>query len=228
MDDFDVALQQVIEERKTILFEIERAVFTKRYSLSSKHYDIFSKQSISMIYAIWEGFVQRSFNLYIDELNKELDKVEIRFDDFCDEILIYHMENSFKQLKQYPRDNRKKIELFKKLREFYSENKPISRMVDTESNVGFEVLNKLLQTFSLEPFPEHWQNYTHPDPNLKESLRLFLRLRNTVAHGNDLLAEDTIDQNTYSRFKVLVQDLMYEIRLKMLKGLAEKTFLQRE
>jgi len=49
MHDFDVALQEIIEERISVLFEIERAIFTNRYSLSSKHQDIFSTQSISII-----------------------------------------------------------------------------------------------------------------------------------------------------------------------------------
>jgi hypothetical protein len=40
MDDFDRALQEIIEERISVLLEIERAIFTRRYSLSSKHQDI--------------------------------------------------------------------------------------------------------------------------------------------------------------------------------------------
>jgi hypothetical protein len=51
MHDFDIALQEIIEERVSVLFEIERAIFTKRYSLSSRHKDIFSTQSIAMIYS---------------------------------------------------------------------------------------------------------------------------------------------------------------------------------
>jgi hypothetical protein len=49
MDDFNTKLEEIIEERVSILFEIERTIFTKRYSLSLKHQDILSKQSISMI-----------------------------------------------------------------------------------------------------------------------------------------------------------------------------------
>ena len=62
MNDFDVAIQEAIEERLTVLFEIERSIFTKRYSLSLKHQEIFATQSISMFYSIWEGFVQTAFN----------------------------------------------------------------------------------------------------------------------------------------------------------------------
>jgi len=47
-----------------------------------------------------------------------------------------------------------------------------------------------------------------------------------VAHGGDLVSEDKIDQKLYARFKKLVIDLMYEIRLKMLYGLKHQTFLK--
>lgn len=223
MDDFDVAIQEAIEERLTVLFEIERAIFTKRYSLSLKHQEIFATQSISMIYAIWEGFVQTSFNLYIDELNK----IDIEFYTFCDGIVIHHMENSFRQFREYPNKDKQKIKFFKDIKAFHNENsKTISRVVNTQSNVSFSVLNKLLKTFSLEPFHEHWKDYKHPNPNLKESMDFFLKLRNTVAHGGDLVSEEKVNQSVYNRFRNLVRDLMYEIRLKMLDGLERQTFLQ--
>lgn len=223
MHDFDVALQEIIEERVSVLFEIERAIFTKRYSLSSKHQDIFSIQSISMIYSLWESFIQKSFNLYIDELNK----VGINLHDFCDDIVIQHMENSFKQFKEYPEKDNRKVSFFASLKEFHSSDScSLSRVVNTESNISFKVLNKLLKSFALEKFPEHWKDYTHPNPNLKDSLDLFLRLRNAVAHGGELAFEEKIDQKVYVRFKELVIALMYEIRLKMLYGLKHKKFLR--
>lgn len=223
MDDFDVAIQEAIEERLTVLFEIERATFTKRYSLSLKHQEIFATQSISMIYSIWEGFVQTSFNLYIDELNK----IDIELYTFCDGIVIHHMENSFRQFREYPNKDKQKIKFFKDIKAFHDEtSKPISRVVNTQSNVSFSVLNKLLKTFSLEPFHEHWKDYKHPNPNLKESMDFFLKLRNTVAHGGDLVSEEKVNQSVYNRFRNLVRDLMYEIRLKMLDGLERQTFLQ--
>ena len=223
MNDFDMAIQEAIEERLTVLFEIERAIFTKRYSLSLKHQEIFATQSISMIYAIWEGFVQTSFNLYIDELNK----IDIEFYTFSDDIVIHHMENSFRQFREYPNKDKQKIKFFKDIKAFHNESsQPISRVVNTQSNVSFSVLNKLLKTFSLEQFPEHWNDYKYPNPNLKNSMDLFLKLRNTVAHGGDLVSEEKVNQSVYNRFRNLVRDLMYEIRLKMLDGLERQTFLQ--
>ena len=223
MNEFDLNIQKVIEERVSVLFEIEKSIFTKRYSLSKKHQDIFSKQSISMIYSIWEGFVQKAFNLYIDEINR----ANIAFYNLCDKIVVHHMENAFKQFKEYPSKDSGKIRFFTSLKGFHANDIcSISRVVNTESNVGFNTLNRLLTSFSLETFPEHWRNYTHPDPSLKESMDFFLKLRNTVAHGGDLLSEDRIDQEVYIRFKQLMIDLMYNVRIKMLEGLENKTFLK--
>lgn len=220
MEDFNRDMEELIEERVSVLFEIERALFTKRYRLSSRHQEILSIQSISMIYSIWEGFVQKSFNLYIDELNKTQTDLE----KYRDEIVIYHMENSFKQFKEYPAKTNKKARFFASLREFHLDKScTISRVVDTESNVGLDVLNKLLTRFALEPFPDHWATYAHPNPNLRDSLKLFLKLRNEVAHGCDLTS--SIDQGMYDRFKKMVIDLMWEVRTKMIIGLRDSSYL---
>ncbi len=221
MMEFESKLLEIIEERETILFEIERSLFTKRYNLSRKHIEIFSVQSISMIYSIWEGFIQKAFQLYIDEINK----TEINIFSYSDEIIIHHMENSFKQLREYPNKNIKKIDYFNKLNHFYRQDKHIIyRLIDTESNVSFEVLNQLLKTFSLETFPEFWHIYSYPQPNLKETMFQFLRLRNTVAHGGDLDVEDKVTHTVFQKYKTLTINLMYEIRLKMIYGLTHITF----
>jgi hypothetical protein len=220
MNDFDSKIEMLIEERQNILFEIERTIFTKRYSLSVNHKEIFSAQSISMIYSVWEGFIQDAFTLYIDEINSEVTS----FYELSDEILIHCMENEFKQFYDYPTKNNKKVFFFNNLKDFYSLDAPqvISRVVNTESNVSFSVLNKLLRRFSLKEFPEHWESYTHPKPNLKETMNLLLKLRNEVAHKGSLAYK--IDQDTYIRYKDLVISLMYETSQKMINGLQDKTF----
>ena len=134
------------------------------------------------------------------------------------------MENSFKQFKEYPAKASKKVRFFTSLREFHLDKScTISRVVDTDSNVGLDVLNKLLIRFALEPFPDHWATYTHPNPSLRDSLKLFLKLRNEVAHGCDLTSN--IDQGMYDRFKKIVIDLMWEVRTKMIIGLRDSSYL---
>lgn len=220
--EFETKSLTLVEGRQSVITEIERAIFTNRYNLSEKHFIIFSKNSISILYSIWEGFVREIFSIFIDEINSE----GAGFFGMADNIIIFCCEREFRQLKDYPLKVRKKISYFKKLKEFYSnEIRRVPRDVDTESNVGFEVLNKLLIQFNLETYPEQWGKYKYPAPNLKENLSMFLRLRNTIAHGGELLPEESISQENYKRYKNLCVDLMYDLRIKLMKGLTSKKYL---
>lgn len=211
----------LIEERQEVIREIERAIFTSRYNLNSKHFTILSTNSISILYSIWEGYVQKLFGLYIDEINKE----ELELFSFKDNLIIFCKERNFRQLKNYPEKNRNKISFIKKLKDFYSTDiHIIPRVIDTESNIGFDVLNRLLDQFCLETYPEQWETYKYPKPNLKENLFLFLKLRNTIAHGGELLPEESIDQQMYERFKKLSLNLMYDLRNKMVDSLVNKKY----
>jgi hypothetical protein len=223
MPDFDSKIEKNINERISALSEIERALFTKRYNLSKKHLDILSVQSISMIYSIWEGFIQTSFNMYIDEINSQRINIFL----IKDEMLVYHIEKTFKQFREYPEAHNKKVGFFYKLRElFKDESMKMIAGINTQSNVSFENLNFILKSFCLEPFPEYWGDYKHPNPNLKEMLATFLRYRNGVAHGGDISSEEKVSKEVFEKYKKLVTDLMFEIQLKMTDAIEKKLYLK--
>jgi hypothetical protein len=137
------------------------------------------------------------------------------------------MENNFKQLKEYPQKDGQKAKFYLDLQNFFSqEHHSLYPQVNTENNVGFNTLNKILKSFCLESFDKHWKQYTHPNSNLEENLRAFLRYRNGVAHGGDVSSEEKITQEVYAKYKLLVSDLMYEMYNKMTNGLKNKTYLK--
>lgn len=141
MIDFENQHLSIIEQYEASALDIERIFFTGRYKLSRKHYSLLSVQSISILYSYWEGFVQNSFRLYIEYLNS----LNIEFDLFCDEIVVFHMDKTFKQFKEYPEKSKQKISFYGKLQNHFLQSRhEIFQTVDTESNVGFMVLNKLL------------------------------------------------------------------------------------
>lgn len=224
MSDFQSNLEKNITERVTALFEIERVLFTKRYNLSKKHYDLFSVQSISMIYSIWEGFIQTSFNMYIYEINNQ----NINLFDVKDELLIYHVENSFKQFNEYPDKQNKKIYFFNKLNGFFENKKlQLEQTINTQNNVSFETLNIILKTFGIEPFDKYWEKYKYPNPSLENMLASFLKYRNGVAHGGDISSEEKVTQSVFNKYKVLVTELMYEIQNRMLESITNKLYLRK-
>lgn len=223
MRTFEDIILEDIDDRLRALSEIERAIFTKRYRLNKNHFEYLSVQSITMIYSIWEGYVHNSFQVYIDHLNS----LSVDFDKLSDDIVVFHMENEFKQLKSYPLKHNKKIQFYNKLQGFYdNKSQNIYNVVNTGSNVSFEILNSILKSFSLESFPEYWSIYIHPNPNLKQAMTTFLRYRNGVAHGGDISSEEKVTQVVYSKYKNLVLDLMYEILQKMITGNSTRSYLK--
>lgn len=221
--DFENNHLSIIEQYESSAIEVERVLFTGRYKLSKKHYSLLSIQSISILYSYWEGFIQNSFQMYIDYLNS----LRLDFSMFSKEITVFHMDNTFKQFKQYPNNPSKKVAFYEQLKHhFVHEKQILFRVVDTQSNVGFNVLNNLLTQFSLEPFPEHWDKYQYPNPNLKETLNRFVKYRNGVAHGGDISSEEKISQTLYSYYRHLISDLMYEIHNKFLDGINEQKYLR--
>jgi len=223
MSNFELIIERNIEERQTVLFEMEKVLFTKRYNLSKKHIDIFSVQSVAMIYSIWEGFIQTAFNLYIDEINNKEQKPSF----IKNELFIYHIESTFKQFNEYPSKLNQKVGFISKLKDFfYLDRFKLNSGINTQSNVGFDVLNNLLKTFCLELFEEQWGQYKYPNTNLKESLSAFLKYRNGVSHGGDIRSEEKITQQVYIKFRNLVLDLMYAIQTKMVDGIEESRYLK--
>lgn len=223
MSSFEDLLEKNINERQSALFEIERAIFTKRYNLSKKHLEILSVQSISMIYSVWEGFIQTSFNLLIDEINTQ--NIEPHL--VKEELYVYHIENSFKQLKEYPEKHNRKVAFFSKLKEFFYNDKfKLNNGINTQSNVSFEILNAILKSFCLEPFSEQWNNYSYPNSSLKEMLASFLKYRNSVAHGGDISSEEKVTQDVFNRYKKLVLDLMFEIQIKMIESINNQMYIK--
>lgn len=224
MMDFENEHLSMIEQYENSSSEIERILFTERYKLSKKHYSLLAIQSISILYSYWEGYIQNSFKLYIEYINS----LHVEFRQLSDEIVTFHMENTFSEFRAYPKDKlSKRIIFFNKLAEYFSEDyHDIFRFVNTESNVGFSTLNKLLSQFSLQPFPEHWGSYTYPNTNLKETLNTFLRYRNGVAHGGDVSSEEKITQDVYAKYRMLVNDLMYATHDKFLEGIRNRTYMK--
>lgn len=119
------------------------------------------------------------------------------------------MEHRFKRFKEYPEKENKKTKLFTELYAHCQSGIPqIEHIVDTEDNVGFEVLNKLLKAFRLKQFNARWKSYNYPRPIVKDIMKTFLIYRNAVAHGGDISNEEAMTQDKYNNYRTLVRDLI--------------------
>jgi len=193
-----------IEERRELMSRIK--LLCPRYGFSLEDEALFLNYSIPIVYSIWEGFIQTSFQIYIRELNK----LNLNINNICHPILIYHIESEFPQFKQYPEKDKlkKKVNFFEKLGQFYQCNTlEINPKVNTESNVGFNVLNRILTDFNLETIPE----YPEPKYSLPNELDKFLlKIRNNVAHGENSIVVNREDLERAIKLVHKLMDLVFE------------------
>lgn len=223
MIDFTRELSSDIQERSSAIFIIERVFFTNLYSMIDAHRDVVLLHTIPMLYSIWEGFIQSSFGLYIDYLNRQ----SITHYQLSKPILLSYTEKKFRQFKEYPSDKTKRITFIDKLSSFFGETQiNIPRNVNTESNVGFDVLNNLLGAYSLESFPERYDRYNHPNPCLKDVLNDFLNERNNIAHGGNISSHNRITQETFEKYKQLVLFLMYKVEHRFIDGINNSSHMR--
>jgi hypothetical protein len=209
-----------IEERRELMSWLK--LLCARYGFLNTDEELFLYYSIPIIYSTWEGFIQTSFQIYVRELNK----LELTIDQVCDSIIIYHIESTFPQFKQYPDADKfnKKVNFFNRLSVFYKTNPlEISPKINTESNVGFKVLNKILTDFNLDKIIEY------PDPgsgySLAEELDKFLlKIRNKVAHGEP--GSIVVKREDLERAIKLVDKLMDLVFERIKTGFIEKSYLK--
>jgi hypothetical protein len=202
-----------IEERQKLLLQIKTLHF--RYGFNEKDEQVFLNYSIPIIYAIWEGFVQSVFRIYIEKINN----LNLTVDTICKPILTHHLENKFKQFREYPKDTNKKVLFFDGLDQFYTNRIiDINAVVNTESNVGFNVINRLLKTFNLTELPE----YPEPKYSLSQELKKLLKIRNSVAHGQDSIIVNREDLENSIKLVEILMDLVFE---SIVNGFESKSYL---
>lgn len=203
-----------IAERKELLLKTKTIYL--RYSFSADDEQFFLNYSIPIIYSIWEGFVQTSFQTYVREINR----MNLPIDKICKSILVYNTESRFRQFKQYPTKTNQKASFFDKLNQFFkSSSFEINPKVNTESNVGYKVLNRIMEDFNLERINE----YPKPRYSLEVELDKFLlKIRNDVAHGNNAIK---LGRDDLERAIALVEILMELVFENIKKGfLVDKTY----
>ena len=71
MADFASEHMLMIDNYCSDMINIERAIFINAFSFPATQKELLSTYSITMLYSIWEGFVAKSFHLYVDYINEQ-------------------------------------------------------------------------------------------------------------------------------------------------------------
>lgn len=214
-------IENLINEREEVLLELHRSIFTSRYGFDKKTYSVLALHSIPIIYSLWEGFVYESCSLYLSFINSK----KMNVFDLNNSLKVFYFESKHKQFESYPQKENKKVRFYDNLySDFQNAFVEFSLVVDTESNVNFKVLNRILKEMCIEEFQEHWEQYTYPSPSLKSMLNGLVKYRNAVSHGGDVSSEEKVDIIVFEKYKDLVLNLMYEMSNRIIYSIENNNF----
>lgn len=176
-----------------------------RYSFIDSDKGLWSRCVFPIIYAEWEGFFVSAFSIYFREINK----LGLVLDDLDQHYFVREAEKKFKQLKNYPEKIDKKHSFLMSMLVYFRDTSQIALCTDvnTESNLGFNVVNTVLSNLNLKTINDHIYNNEY---SLKEKLdRFLLDTRNGIAHGNheETITADDID-NAINLVKILMSTVM--------------------
>lgn len=173
--------------------------------------------SFPIIYAEWEGFFVSAFRLYLREISKE----NLMVHELSDHYLLHESECRFKQLKEYPSELKRRHKFIKNLLTFYRDDSPLTLVpnINTESNLGFNVMNNILGYFCLNTVNDHIDNNAY---SLKDDMDKFLlNTRNGIAHGD---ARITASTEEITKAISLVTRLMHIIKDILCSGVEAQVY----
>lgn len=182
----------------------------KSDKLNSREVEIIKKYSIASIYSIWEGFIVKSFEYYIEEINNLNLKIgEINLN------ILTHTIDSHVQLENGRKEFGKKCKFITQLLEYMSyDTVVIAKKVPTYSNVNSKVVNNIFECFNFGK---------RLDKKFEPELNYFLMIRNDIAHGEFSIV---VDEEKIYAICSLVINLMSEIALIILAEYQNKNYLR--
>lgn len=187
----------------------ELRVIIHKARLTTTQRETYIRYIVPAIYALWEGFVKNSLQLYAKAINKS----NVPITKLHTNLLTHAITSNDKLKLDNPRkqfDTQKEFTLF--LFEYIDQQFPINNTLPTKSNINSEIILDLLDRFNLGNISTQKQR----------QLDKLLKFRNTIAHGDNSIPvkEEHIDE-----FSQLIQDLMIDIFDKIDYAITNKTYL---
>jgi hypothetical protein len=180
-----------------------------KHALTEDEKRVLEKYSTVAIYSLWEGFVTQSFTLYIRTLNSQnLNSNNLHLN------LITHDLDMKCNLRNERIHFEAKYDLVNFICQYQNLPIDISKKIPTESNVNFEVINKILFRFNLEPLPEK---------NFKKRLNKLLKIRNNIAHGECSIP---VNRNIIAELISTVSDSMDAVANVIVDGYKNQKYLK--
>lgn len=190
---------------------------SSRYGFSASDKDTMYRCTFPIIYAEWESFFVFAMSLYLQSVNQQ----HLSIDQLNEKYYVLLCEKTYKQLKDYPEKFNKKKNFLYNLKTFMRNTESVSffTTVNTESNLGFDVMNTILDLYKIEKVKDHINNDAY---SLKSKMTMFLDKRNGLAHGDP--AETATSTDVFDAI-LLVELLMEHVKEHIIEAAESNVFL---
>ncbi len=165
------------------------------------------KMVIPMIYAHWEGYVVQSYKIIFEFINR----LELSSSEVTPKILTYANNQGYDYLKG-KHSFSQKCEFTRRFLGILNKNIRIQGKIETNSNLKFEVLERLLDLFDID---------ISGFLRFKSKLNELVNIRNSIAHGENGYNITFEDAENHIEF---ITELIDELLVEEVKFVGEKRF----
>ena len=141
------------------------------------------RSALPLLYAHWEGFVKLTMSYYLEYVSRKY----LKHNELKSTFIALSLQNKMGDLNNSSIENRTKIIDFIFNEIAKQSNIPKKNIINTKSNLKFDVLKEILFILDLDD--------SHID-NQKDLINDLVALRNHIAHGEQQL----VDYETYENF----------------------------
>lgn len=186
-DSLSTKLDDEFFWRRKELTLLKSKIPTEKSSLQSA----MLRSALPLLYAHWEGFVKLTMSYYLEYVSKKF----LKHNQLKSTFIALSLQNKLGDLNNSSIENRTKIIDFILNDSTKQSNIPKKNIINTKSNLKFEVLTEIL--FVLDLNDNHIENQ-------KDLINDLVDARNHIAHGEQKL----IDYQTYENFYTDIIALM--------------------
>lgn len=187
----------------------ELRVILHKAKLTPTQRTTYIRYIVPAIYALWEGFIKNSLELYCKEIHKSGVPITSLHENLLTHAIISNDKLALDRARtQF--ETQRDFSLY--VCEYIGKPFPAVCKLPTKSNVNSEVLYDLLNRFNLGAI----------DQKLGKVLDKLLTFRNTIAHGDNSIP---VKEENINEFTQLIQKLMVIVFDKIDYAVTHKTYL---